>query len=90
MKLPRKELRDVSISLRLSQTERDHLAQLTEHYKTSNAGLIAWLLAREIEALDKNSVEEFGKTGGPDLPSGLTLEELADRIAILEKAIGQK
>lgn len=84
MKLPRKELRDTSISLRLSQTEREHLARLTEHYKTSNADLIAWLLAKEIQGLEETMAAESESGKGP------TLEQLAERIAILERAIGKQ
>ena len=49
MKLTRRELRDVAISLRVSKSERDNLTRLTQHYQTSNADLIVWLVASELE-----------------------------------------
>ena len=57
MKLTRRELRDVAISLRLSKSERDNLTRLTQHYQTSNADLIAWLIASELERIAGGSGE---------------------------------
>lgn len=55
MKLTRRELRDVAISLRLSKSERENLTLLTQHYQTSNADLIAWLIASELERIHASS-----------------------------------
>jgi hypothetical protein len=102
MKLTRKELRDVAISLRLSKSERENLTRLTQHYQTSNADLIAWLLQKELEGV--GLIGNASQSG--DLPpkrqqedshagvvhrsgSGTTLEQLEERVEALEKAQSQ-
>jgi predicted membrane chloride channel (bestrophin family) len=75
MKLTRRELRDVAISLRLSKSERDNLTRLTQHYQTSNADLIAWLVASELERI-------HASPNGPVKVLGKPVPQLADEQSI--------
>lgn len=88
MKQPGKDPRNVAISLRLSQTERDQLAQLTQHYKSTNPDLIVWLVQRELENLGLVPITEAGSSlEAAGTPSGTTLEQLEKRLEVLEKAL---
>lgn len=53
------ELRNIALTVKLTQSERNRLAELAQHYETSNADLLVWLVDEQLKRL---------RSGAPDQP----------------------
>lgn len=90
------ELRNIALTVKLTQSERNRLAELAQHYETSNADLLVWLVDEQLKRL---------KSGAPDVPAvaaqdeegvapathdlqGIrkTLDQLVDQVAKLSRS----
>lgn len=54
------ELRNIALTVKLTQSERNRLAELAQHYETSNADLLVWLVDEQLKRL------RFGRPDQPD------------------------
>lgn len=54
------ELRNIALTVKLTKSERNRLAELAQHYETSNADLLVWLVDEQLKRL---------RSGGPDQPA---------------------
>ena len=54
---PGRELRNTAITVKMTRTEREQLGELSRHYKASNADVLSWLIASELERIAGSSGE---------------------------------
>ncbi len=91
-----KELRNIALTVKLTTSERARLAELANHYETSNADLLVWLVEQEIGRLEIHSMArprelsiqvDNGDSKAPVTPSIAALEALTAQVILLTKEV---